>query len=184
MINTFFAYKDIMTARYNANGRRVPATWLIVPNTSVHRSIGASKILLNLQKNSKIKKLKEIKIDKTMENNTLIKLDEIVKVGDVVHVTNVTLGRGFTGVVKGCGFAGGPRTHGQSDRERSPGSSAGGTRMGKLYKGKKAPGKMGNRHVQIKNLSVLDLDIQSNKLLVKGLIPGSANTLAKLEVIR
>lgn len=184
MISTFFAYKDTMTARYNADGKRMAATWLIVPNTSVIRPIGTSKTLLNLQKTSKIKKLKEIKTDQIIEPNTLIKLDEMVKVGDVVSVTNMTKGRGFAGGVKRWGFAGGPRTHGQSDRERSPGSSGGGTRMGRLYKGRHAPGKMGNKNVQMRNLLVLEVDSDNHKMLVKGLIPGSGNTLARLEVVK
>ena len=184
MIKTFFAYKDTMTARYNAQGKLMAATWLIVPNTTVVRPIGTSKTLLNLQKTSKIKKLKEIKTDTILEPNSTIKLDEVIKVGDMVSISNLTIGRGFAGGVKRWGFAGGPRTHGQSDRERSPGSSGGGTRMGRLYKGRHAPGKMGNQNVQVRNLLVLEVDVEKNKLLVKGLVPGSARTLAKLEVVK
>ena len=118
-----------------------------------------------------------------MEPNLEIKLDEIIKVGDMVNVTNATRGRGFSGGVKRWGFAGGPRTHGQSDRERSPGSSGAGTGLGRLYIGHRGPGKMGNKNVQIRNLKVLEVDLSANKVLVSGLIPGSALTLSKIEKV-
>ncbi len=172
-----------MTARYLADGKRVPGTWLIFPNTTVIGPKGSSKTLLKLQKTSKIKHLKEIKTAEILEPNLEIKLDEIIKVGDMVNVTNATRGRGFSGGVKRWGFAGGPRTHGQSDRERSPGSSGAGTGLGRLYIGHRGPGKMGNKNVQIRNLKVLEVDLSANKVLVSGLIPGSALTLSKIEKV-
>jgi len=172
-----------MTARYTEAGKRVCGTWLIFPNTTVIGPKGSSKTLLKLQKTSKIKHLKEIKTSEILDPNTEIKLAEIIKVGDMVNVTNATRGRGFSGAVKRWGFAGGPRTHGQSDRERAPGSSGTGTGLGRLYRGHKGPGKMGNKNVQIRNLKVLEVDLSANRLLVSGLLPGSALTLSRVEVI-
>jgi len=171
-----------MTARYTEAGKRVSGTWLIIPQMSV---IGPqnSSTLFKLQKSSKITKFKEIKTDSIINPNTAIKLDEIIKVGDMVNVTNATKGRGFSGGVKRWGFAGGSRTHGQSDRERSPGSSGAGTGLGRLYRGHKGPGKMGNKNVQIRNLKVLEVDLSANKVLVSGLIPGSALTLSRVEIV-
>lgn len=182
MVKTFFAYKDKMTARYTESGKRVSGTWLIVPNMSIVGPRNTST-LFKLQKSPKITKFKEIKTDSVIDPNTIIKLDQIIKIGDMVNVTNTTLGRGFSGGVKRWGFAGGPRTHGQSDRERAPGSSGAGTGLGRLYRGHKGPGKMGNRNVQIRNLKVLEVDLNANKLLVSGLIPGSALTLSRIEII-
>lgn len=183
MIKTFFAYKDKMTARYDESGKRVAATWFHVPTMSVVGPRNTST-LFKLQVSPRINKLKEIKTETTIESNTPIKLEEVVKVGSVVNVTNPTLGRGFAGGVKRWGFAGGPRTHGQSDREKAPGSSGGGTRMGRLYKGRHAPGKMGNRNVQVRNLTVLEVDLEKNKMLISGMVPGSSLTLSRIEVVK
>lgn len=174
-----------MTARYSQDGKRVCGTWLIVPKMSVvGPRLANSKTLLKLQKTPRISKLKEIPATEQLEPNSEIKIEDIIKVGDWVNVTNTTKGRGFAGGVRRWGFAGGPRTHGQSDRERAPGSSGGGTRMGKLYKGRHAPGKMGNQNVMIRNLQVLEIDLAKSKVLVSGLIPGSGLTLSQIQVIR
>lgn len=175
MIKTFFAYKDKMTARYDESGKRVAATWFHVPTMSVVGPRNTST-LFKLQVSPRISKYKEIK--------NPVNLSEDVKVGSLVNVTNPTKGRGFAGGVKRWGFAGGPRTHGQSDREKAPGSSGGGTRMGRLYKGRHAPGKMGNRNVQVRNLTVLEVDLEKNKMLISGMVPGSAQTLSRIEVVK
>lgn len=183
MIKTFFAYKDKMTARYTQDGKRVAATWFSVPTMSVIGPRNTST-LFKLQVSPRISKLKEIKTDDTPEVNTPVLFSDVVKVGNIVNVTNPTKGRGFTGGVKRWGFAGGPRTHGQSDREKAPGSSGGGTRMGRLYKGRHAPGKMGNRNVQVRNLTVLEVDLEKNKMLISGMVPGSALTLSRIEIVK
>ena len=183
MIKTFFAYKDKMTARYTQDGKRVAGTWFRIPTMSVVGPRNTST-LFKLQVTPRISKLKEIKTEITPEANTPVNLAEIVKVGSIVNVTNPTKGRGFTGGVKRWGFAGGPRTHGQSDREKAPGSSGGGTRMGRLYKGRHAPGKMGNRNVQVRNLTVLEVDSEKNKMLISGMVSGSALTLSRIEIVK
>ncbi len=95
---------------------------------------------------------------------------EIFEPGDIVDVSGTSKGKGFAGVVKKWNFAGGPRTHGQSDRERARGSSGAGTTPGRVYKGKKMAGRMGNENVTVKNLEVLS--VEEDKLVIKGLIPG------------
>ena len=102
---------------------------------------------------------------------------ELFEPGEHVTVTATSKGRGFQGTVKRHGFAGGPRTHGQSDRLRAPGSIGAGTTPGRVVKGKKMAGHMGNRSVTVKNLEVVDVDQERNLLLVKGGVPGAPQSL-------
>ena len=95
--------------------------------------------------------------------------------GDLVDVTSRTKGRGFQGAVKRYGFAGGRKTHGQSDRHRAVGSIGAGTFPGRVLKGKKMPGHMGNRRVTARNLLVEMVDPARNLLLVRGAVPGARN---------
>lgn len=103
---------------------------------------------------------------------------EIFKPGDLINAIGTSKGKGFAGVVKRHGFRGGPRTHGQSDRERAPGSIGQTTTPGRVYKGKKMAGRMGNEQVTIRNLEILD--IVDNIIYVKGLIPGPRGTYLSL----
>ena len=96
-------------------------------------------------------------------------------VGERVHVSALSKGRGFQGVVKRFGNAGGPKTHGQGDRHRAPGSIGSGTFPGRVYKGQKMPGHMGDRKVTVRGLLVALVDRDRNLLMVKGAIPGSRN---------
>lgn len=101
----------------------------------------------------------------------------LFQAGDKVDVTGFSKGRGFQGVVKRHGFAGGPRTHGQSDRLRAPGSIGGTTTPGRVYKGKRMPGHMGNRRVTVRKLEVVRVDAERNLMLIRGAVPGSPNGL-------
>jgi large subunit ribosomal protein L3 len=99
------------------------------------------------------------------------------KAGDMVDVTGVSRGKGFAGVVKRHHFAGGPKTHGQSDRHRAPGSVGATTTPGRVFKGLRMAGHMGNRRVTVRNLEVVEADPERNLLLVKGAVPGARNGL-------
>jgi len=96
----------------------------------------------------------------------------IFQPGELVDVSGKTRGLGFAGVVKRHHFAGGPRTHGQSDRERAPGSIGSTTTPGRVLKGKRMAGKAGGKKVTVKNLLVVQTDSENKKILVKGAIPG------------
>ena len=98
---------------------------------------------------------------------------EIFTPGEKVDIIARSKGKGFAGVIKRRGFDGGPRTHGQSDRARAPGSIGGGTTPGKVYKGLKMAGHMGNRRITAKGLEIIKVDTDRNLLMVKGGIPGS-----------
>jgi len=101
------------------------------------------------------------------------------KVGDKVTVTGTSKGRGFAGTVKRWGFKTGPQTHG-SRSHRIPGSIGTSTFPGRVIKGKKMAGHMGNRRVTIKNLTVVEVRPEQNLLLLKGAVPGSRNSLVMI----
>lgn len=101
-------------------------------------------------------------------------------VGDKVKITGISKGKGFAGVVKRWKFAGGPRTHGQSDRERAPGSIGQTTTPGRVYKGKKMAGRMGGKKVTIKGLKVVEIKPEEKLLVVKGLIPGNKGSFVRV----
>lgn len=92
--------------------------------------------------------------------------------GDFVDVVGISKGKGFAGVVKRHHFAGGPKTHGQSDRHRAPGSSGAGTTPGHTFPGLRGPGQMGNERVTVQNLKIALVDADRNLIAVKGAIPG------------
>ncbi len=99
--------------------------------------------------------------------------------GDKITVSSVSKGKGFQGVVKRHGFAGGPRTHGQKHSEREPGSIGGGLRT-HVPKGMRMAGRMGSDRITQKNLQVVLVDRENNLLLVKGAIAGKRGTLVEI----
>lgn len=100
--------------------------------------------------------------------------DEItLKPGDEVSISGISKGKGFTGVVKRWGFHGGPKTHGQSDRHRAPGSIGAGTDPGRVWKGQKMAGRMGNQKVTLKKVPVIEIDEARKIIKLKGPVPGS-----------
>lgn len=109
-----------------------------------------------------------------------ITVDQVFQVGDKVKISGTSKGKGFTGVVKRWGFRGGPRTHGQSDRERAPGSIGQTTTPGRVFKGKKMAGRAGGNRVTLQGLQVVDIDEKKNLLVVSGLVPGSKGGLLEI----
>jgi large subunit ribosomal protein L3 len=117
--------------------------------------------------------LREVKADDVsqFEVGQQIKADAF-SAGEIIDVTGTSKGRGFQGGVKRHGFSGGPKTHGQSDRLRAPGSIGASATPGRVLKGMKMAGHMGNERVTIMNLRVLRVDTERNLLLVEGSVPG------------
>jgi large subunit ribosomal protein L3 len=101
---------------------------------------------------------------------------ELFAAGDLVDVTGVSKGKGFAGHIKRHHFKRGPKTHG-SDHHRAPGSIGPGTTPGRVYKGMKMAGHMGDQRATIKKLRVVRTDAERNLLLVKGTLPGAKNAL-------
>lgn len=104
--------------------------------------------------------------------------------GDFVDVIGTSKGKGFAGAVKRYGFRGGPKTHGQSDRLRAPGSRGAGTTPGHVYKGAKGPGHMGYHRVTIQNLKVVLVDTERNLIGVRGAVPGAKGGLLMIKEVR
>ena len=200
MINKFFGFKLGQTQKYTESGERIPVTMVKVEPMTVispwQFGFGIkkhiNKPLAGLLKKAGIQKnlrfLREIRGEKGEEGiekgeaGSEIKITDVFKNGDKVSVTGISKGKGFAGVVKRHGFHGGPKTHGQSDRERAPGSIGQTTTPGRVYKGKRMAGKMGNERVTIKGLEVFDIDEEKKILYIKGLVPGNKNGV--LEIVK
>ena len=129
-----------------------------------------------------LRRLREVPADGTSDMKIGDKVDaSIFAVGDLVDVVGTSKGRGFAGTVKRHGFRGGPKTHGQSDRWRAPGSIGSGTTPGRVIKGLRMAGQMGNERVTVQNLEVLRVDPTRNLVAVKGAVPGPRGGLLLLK---
>lgn len=120
-----------------------------------------------------VKTLREVRADdySNIEVGQVFNADTFAE-GEVIDVTGTSKGRGFQGGMKRHGFHGGPKTHGQSDRHRAPGSIGSSATPGRVIKGQKMAGHMGNERVTVQNLKVLRVDTDRNLLLVEGSVPG------------
>lgn len=107
-----------------------------------------------------------------VEEGAEIKVDVFVQ-GDLVDVIGTSKGRGFAGTIKRHNFNRQPKTHGQSDRERAPGSIGMCAAPGRTLKGMRMGGRMGNDRVTMQNLEVVVVDAEKNLLAVRGSVPGS-----------
>jgi large subunit ribosomal protein L3 len=122
--------------------------------------------------------LREFRLEDAGDVKVGDKIDvSLFAAGDLVDITGVSKGKGFAGAVKRHGFHGGPKTHGQSDRHRAVGSIGSGTSPGRVLKGSKMPGRMGNDRVTARHLEVIQVDSERNLLLVRGAVPGANNGL-------
>ena len=109
---------------------------------------------------------------------------EVFSVGENVDVVGTSKGKGFQGAVKRHHFAGGPKTHGQSDRWRAPGSRSATTTPGRVFKGSRGPGHMGSERVTAQNLRVVLVDAERNLLGVRGAIPGPKGGMVMIKEAR
>jgi large subunit ribosomal protein L3 len=130
----------------------------------------------------KFKYVRELRLDDSQKMEAGQKIDvSVFKAGDIIDVSGVSKGKGFAGGVKRYHFRGGPKTHGQSDRWRAPGSVGSNTSPGRVLKGLRMAGHMGDAHVTVSNLEVYQADPARNLLLVKGAVPGMTNGLVMIE---
>jgi len=207
-MNAVFGYKQKQSQVFLADGTRLPVTVVSIPQNVVtqlkdEEKDGYKAIQVGIdtsKKNSKsfmghVKKsnmskapafVREVRLSldtdaTSLTPGTSLALSEMLQPGDIIVVSGVSKGKGFAGGVKRYGFRGGPKTHGQSDRHRAPGSIGQGTTPGRVYKGKRMAGHMGHANVSIKNLVIVD--IKGSDVYVSGLIPGSRNSLVRLEKI-
>jgi large subunit ribosomal protein L3 len=119
---------------------------------------------VELEEKEKTKPGQEIKVD-------------IFSVGDKVDITGNSKGLGFQGGVRRHHFRGGPKTHGQSDRLKAPGSIGGSSYPSRVWKGQRMAGRMGKEKVTVRNLQIIDLDLKKNIMLIKGAVPGKRNSI-------
>jgi len=150
---------------------------LVLKRKPINPSPASSK-KLGLENTPKI--IREASIEEA-ENFSLA---ELLVPGATVNVTAVSKGKGTSGVIKRWHFHGGPRTHGQSDRERAPGSIGRGTTPGRVVKGKHMAGHMGNENVTIENLKIHSFDAATGILQITGALPGSRGALAKITITK
>ncbi len=128
--------------------------------------------------------LKEVKNAK-VEGMTVgqeVKVD-IFSVGEKVKVSGISKGLGFQGVVRRYNFRGGPKSHGQSDRMRAPGSVGSSSYPSRTFKGQRMAGRMGGEKVTIRNLVVAGVDLEKNLLLLRGAVPGKKNSYLTIRKI-
>ncbi len=119
-----------------------------------------------------LRTLKEFRVKNPGVNEGDQLLVNVFAEGDFVDISGTSKGKGFAGVVKRHGFRGGPITHGQSDRQRSPGSIGATSGTARVFKGKRMAGHMGNKHVTSPNLKVVFIDVERNLIGVRGAVPG------------
>lgn len=141
-----------------------------------------NKAQLGQMKGGLYKTLKEFRLkpgeESSAKEGDVIDLS-VFKEGDKLQVSSISKGKGFQGVVKRHGFAGGPRSHGQKHSEREPGSIGGGLRT-HVPKGMRMAGRMGSDRITQKNLKVVFVDTENNLMLVKGAIAGKRGTLVEI----
>ena len=127
------------------------------------------------------KHLREFRVEDATEVEVGNRLDVgLFQEGDCVDIVGTSKGRGFAGTIKRHHFGGGPKTHGQSDRHRAPGSVGAGTDPGRVLKGQRMAGHMGSRRVTVKRIEVVKADPDRNLLLVRGAVPGAKNGLVEI----
>jgi large subunit ribosomal protein L3 len=122
----------------------------------------------------------EIKLDKVDESNLSKEIDysEFTQ-NSYVDITGTSKGKGFQGVMKKFGFAGGPATHG-SHFHRGTGSIGNRATPGRVFAQKKMPGHLGDKKVTVQNIKVVEVNTESGYMLVKGSVPGSNNSFIKI----
>lgn len=199
-IEGIFGRKIGMTQLFEENGDAVPVTVIdtsanVVVQVKTSDTDGYNAVQVGYGQRKKVNEpmkghlrnlgkfahLGEMKVDDIGKWEQGAKVGcEIFEVGDLVDVSGATIGRGFTGVVKRWGFRGGPKTHGQSDRLRAPGSVGAGTSPGKVWKGLKMAGHMGTEQATVKSLKVVRTDPAKGVLMVRGSVPGNNGKIVKI----
>ncbi len=191
--------KSHMTQLFNDNGTVIPVTVvkagpITVTKVKTADSDGYSAVQVGFgdQKESRSNKptlgslggkayqlVQEFRVD----NPTVAAGDTIdasvFSEGDTVTVTGTSKSKGFQGVVKRHGFAGGPRTHGQKHSEREPGSIGGGLRT-RVPKGMRMAGRTGGDTITVKHLSIVAVDAEKGELYIKGAVPGRRGTFVSI----
>ncbi len=200
MITALLGTKMSQTQAFTEDGMRIPVTAIAVgPNwitqidemptyKNIQLGFGVTKNLSKAEEGhlkkagltQKLRFLHSFRVTEISETDKVgaeVTVGSVFAAGDKIRVVGTSKGKGFAGVVKRHNFKGGPRTHGQSDRERAPGSIGQTTTPGRVYPGKRMAGRMGNDRVTVRGLKVVSVDTEKNILFVKGVVPGGVNGL-------
>ena len=197
MLKGLIGRKIGMTQIFDESGRAIPVTLLeagpcFVSQVKTAETDGYSAVQLafgevkpkrlskaqlgHLKTNNlpPVRVLREFRTKKLEDINPGDELKaSVFAAGEYVDVIGTSKGKGFAGAMKRHGFHGGPATHGQSDRQRSPGSSGSGTTPGRVYKGKRRPGHMGDVQVTSSHIRIAMVDPERNLIAVQGSVPGA-----------
>jgi len=194
-----------MTREFFESGISVPVTVLSVEKgrildviTKEKRGYDAIKVGFGKIKNSKLtKQMKGVFTKKATEPKKILKEFRVNNISEFkegneiglelfkdqkyVDITAKTIGKGFAGVMKRYNFSGNRASHGVSVTHRSHGSTGQNQDPGKVFKGKKMAGHMGNKVRTIQNLEIIKSDLENNLIFVKGTVPGSKNSLVLIQ---
>lgn len=191
-----------MTQVFDETGRAWPSTVLRVEPVKVTQvktlekdGYQSTQVATGVQKEERVGKaikghlggafkfVREFEVTEGFEKGATFDVS-VFAPGDTIQVSAISKGKGFQGVVKRHGFAGGRRSHGQKHSEREPGSIGGGGRAGgRVAKGMRMAGRMGGDIITVKNLKVLQVNAAENLLLVSGAVPGRKGTLVEVRGI-
>lgn len=203
MVNGIIGEKLGMTQVFTSNGSAVPVTVIeagpcAVVQVKTKEKDGYNAVQLSFKEIKKARRvnkpsaghfkkanlpparyLKEFRTDTAGAEVGQKVFADIFKKGDIVDVTGITIGKGFQGVMKRHGFAGGPATHG-SMFHRAPGSIGSSSYPSRVWKNKKLPGHMGNEKKTVQGLEIIDVRKEDNLILIKGAVPGCKGRLVVL----
>ena len=203
-MNTLFGFKVGMTRVFDEAGNMVPVTVIkaepqsvIDVKTKEKDGYGALKVgfgttrkkLVNKPDSGQFKEagiepsryIREVKVEPDDEYKVGDQIDVgVFAPGEKVNVTGISKGLGFQGVVRRHGFAGGPKSHGQSDRLRAPGSIGQSSYPSRVWKGMKMGGHMGNKQTTVRNLLINSVEPEHNLILIRGAVPGKPGGLLKI----
>lgn len=194
-----------MTQVFNSNGTCIPVTVLrvgpcIITQIKTVQSdgydaiqIGYSQVAthlltkarlghLNKSQAPALKYLQEYRIDSTNQFNIgqVLTADQL-KIGEKVNIQGKSIGKGFSGYQKRHHFSRGPMSHG-SKNHRQPGSIGAGTSPGRVFPGKKMAGRLGGTQTTIKNLQIIDINIEQHFILLKGSVPGKPGSILNIQM--
>ncbi len=203
-MNTLFGFKVGMTRVFDEAGNMVPVTVIkaepqaVINVKTIERDgYGALKVgfgktrkkLVNKPDSGQFKEagvessryIREVKVEPDSEYKIGDQIDvSVFAPGEKVNVTGISKGLGFQGVVRRHGFAGGPKSHGQSDRLRAPGSIGQASYPSRVWKGMKMGGHMGNKQTTVRNLLINSIEPEHNLILIRGAVPGKPGGLLKI----
>lgn len=193
----FVGTKKGMTQVFDAEGNVTPVTVVAAPKLTVTQvktadsdGYSAVQVGVGTRKEKNVNKpqqpkgnfssFKEFRVEDTANFEKGGNIDiSVFEEGETVAVSAISKGKGFQGVVKRHGFAGGRRSHGQKHSEREPGSiGIGGVQ--RVLKGMRMAGRMGGERVTVKNLKVVRVDADKGELLISGAVPGRKGTLVEI----